>query len=240
MRILVLGSSHVSALERARLPAERERLEIVNLWGPRKNGRRVEAMPALDAWDDRRPDVVGLSMASNLASVFTLMAAPEPFSIGDAALGAVPPLAPGRAFVPRDLMRELFAQRAEHMARHEDAVHRHFPDARFVHLCPPPPVAALRPGWGGTGLNDAAIDEHFRLRFALVPAPLRLALWALERELHEERAARHGAAFLPPPAAALADGFLADGFWDHDPTHGNARYGRLVLDALAALAREPA
>ena len=47
------------------------------------------------------------------------------------------------------------------------------------------------------------------------------------------RAGESGAIYLDAPAKAVdGNGFLRDEFCNADPTHGNARYGRLVLDQI--------
>lgn len=105
------------------------------------------------------------------------------------------------------------------------------------------PVRALRPlDPGGPPLEGAALMMRF-LAFDAAPPELRVRIHAVQTDLAREEARRLGADFLDPPQAALSsDGLLADGFWDEDPTHGNARFGRLVLDAALAhaAARIPA
>lgn len=99
-----------------------------------------------------------------------------------------------------------------------------------VHFCCPPP----------------AKDEDFvyetmppRLREDVMqagvsPAPLRLKLWKLEADLFEETCAAVGIRFVPPPREALDGDYLA-GPYRKNASHGNAAYGRLVLDQMEGL-----
>jgi hypothetical protein len=68
----------------------------------------------------------------------------------------------------------------------------------------------------------------------IAPAPLRRKLWHLAQELMAEAAERHGCSFVPAPAAAFdEEGYLKQELWAEDATHGNALYGRLMLEALS-------
>lgn len=43
--------------------------------------------------------------------------------------------------------------------------------------------------------------------------------------------------FIAPPAEAMdAEGYLRRPFWSRDPTHGNKRYGQLVLQQITEAA----
>lgn len=226
-RILLVGRSHVSALEaavrsRAHVSASVD-LEVVNLWDrpfrqPYKTGRL--AFPALE---EREFDLVCIASATNLGNVIALLDMAAPLALGRED-GRVPagPLAPGMVLVPRDMMRAHIARRYEPMDRAVDLVHRTVRAARFVHLAPPPPARDLGPPETRPG------DLRF-LEYTLAPE-VRLELWRIERDLGAAAAARHGAAFLDPPAATVdPDGFMAPRFLGRDPTHGNAAYGRKVL-----------
>jgi hypothetical protein len=68
----------------------------------------------------------------------------------------------------------------------------------------------------------------------IAPGPLRLKLWRVTQELMAEAADQYGCEFFSAPESAIdAGGFLKRELWAEDATHGNAQYGRLVLDALA-------
>lgn len=71
----------------------------------------------------------------------------------------------------------------------------------------------------------------------IAPPPLRMKIFDVQTDVYTRCAAAFGAVFLEPPAAALTqDGFLDMAFWaTADPTHGNAAYGRLVIDQIKAV-----
>ncbi len=233
-RLLILGMSHTRALADALRPDERGRVEVVNLRD------RPDLMPegrghlTLGARSWIRPDLLVLAMGGNLHNVFSLKENPRPFRLGDPREGAVPS-DPARHFVPGDMLREHFARRLRSVARVTAQAQAHFPGVPALHLAPPPPVRALRPlDPDGPPLEGAALMMRF-LAFDAAPPDLRLRIHAVQTDLARAEARRLGAAFQEPPEAALSpDGLLGDGFWNDDPTHGNARYGRLVLDAALA------
>ena len=235
---LILGMSHVWALSDARTAAEMGTVQTVNLLDhpkafDRKGSRFLAAEGLAEA-----PDLVCLTLAGNFHNIFCLMENAAKFRLGDPLLGTVPDAAPDRPFVPRDLLRAHFDQRLEPVWTMQRAVHARFPATRFAHLSAPPPVIAL-PALTEAEQAEGGGKAKFRfLAFDAAPAPLRLRIWGLQQELCRQQAALLGADFVEPPTATLdAEGFLAAGFWTDDPTHGNAAYGRLVLDQIAALAR---
>lgn len=235
-KTLILGISHVAAIAAALSDDEARQIQTVNLRTARAPfDRKGGTFLGVDGtWTD--PDLVLLTIPGNFHNIFCLLENSARFRLGDPVSGSLPDATADRPFVPRDLLRAHFDQRLEKVWAMQRAIHAHYPQARFAHLSAPPPVDALPP------LTEAELAEGGNkvmlqfLAFDSAPAPLRLAIWDLQQELCREQAALLGAAFVEPPAAALdADGFLGRGFWTDDPTHGNAAYGRLVLDQIAAL-----
>lgn len=243
-KILIIGTSHVRAIANALTPEERALLQAINLRDvPNAFDRKNTRFRGVDGMMTD-PDLVVLTMAGNFHNIFCLMENSARFRLGDTILGTVPEATPDRPFVPRDLLHAHFDQRLEKVWAMQRAVHDHFPKARFAHLSAPPPVMALpRLTEQDRALGGTKVQMHF-LAFDSAPPPLRLRIWGLQQELSRAEAAKLDADFIEPPAGALdADGFLSDAFWTDDPTHGNAAYGRLVLDqitALAAMRREAA
>lgn len=238
---LILGMSHIralsDALSDARADSETGSVQALNLRDhpkafDRKGSRFLGAADMVEA-----PDLVCLTLAGNFHNIFCLMENAAKFRLGDPLLGTVPEAAADRPFVPRDLLRAHFDQRLDPVWTMQRAVHARFPAARFAHLSAPPPVIAL-PALSEADLAEGGKKTMFQfLAFDAAPAALRLRIWGLQQELCREQAAMIGADFIEPPAAALdGAGFLAAGFWTDDPTHGNAAYGRLVLDQIAARA----
>jgi len=233
-RILVVGMSHVAALASALGPGEGARVEVVNLVTARDVFRfEVERLEmGKRDWGD--PDVVCMAMGGNMHNWFSLLENPEPFRLGDAAAGSVP-ADPARRFVPRDMLRALFEGRLKGVARCSALVQAHFPRARFLYLAPPPPVRALRPLDPDAAPPTGPAAQFRYLAFDAAPPDLRRRIYDIEREVLAGIARGLGAPVIDPPAAACSpEGLLGDAFWDEDPTHANATYGRLVLDQIHA------
>ena len=70
------------------------------------------------------------------------------------------------------------------------------------------------------------------------PADLRLALYALQSEVLRDLAREHDAVFVEPPGHLFDRvGFLRPEFANADPTHGNATYGREMVNEILAAQR---
>ena len=202
--------------------------------------------------------MVCLSIGGNLHNWFSLLENPRKFRLGDAVLGSVPPATlpqpgpyPDRYFVPRDLLRSLFIQRLEETRILTEQIHAHFAQARFIQLCAPPPIKD-RPSpnavaapllaesrvLGQDGLDQSKIIHI--MAFDAAPPQLRMKVFEVQTDIYAAHAQTLGALFLPPPPEALTpDGFLDRPYWDTDPTHGNAAYGRLVLKQIRVAAGIP-
>lgn len=103
--------------------------------------------------------------------------------------------------------------------------------ARVLVVAPPPPVALDRLEGHFPAERIAAFDG-----LELEPPATRLRLWRHQCAVLGEVCASRGFEFVEPPAAALdADGFLAIEFAGSDPMHANPAYGRLVLLLLQEL-----
>lgn len=224
---LVLGMSHVEAISLALENHPDPGFQVLNL--NREPAIYDVGTNRLDlsAFHDPRPDRVCLSLGGNFHNIFGLLELPQPIRIGCDG-GAVPD-DPARNFLPHDLMRAHFERRLERPLQHAGAVHDRFAGARFLWLCAPPPIADEAHLRANPGVFRA------RMHLGLAPRDLRLALHAMQRDIYAARARAAGAEFLDPPVAARdAAGFLERAFWADDPTHGNAAYGRLVIEQIRA------
>ena len=78
--------------------------------------------------------------------------------------------------------------------------------------------------------------EKYARGFDLLSPLLRLKIYRIQCEFYARSAKTYGAVFFEPPAEALSpEGFLDPAFREIDPTHGNAAYGRLVIDQIKAV-----
>ncbi|WP_281825944.1 hypothetical protein [Jannaschia rubra] len=170
-------------------------------------------------------DVIFLSLAGDDHNVLGLIEHPAPFTLGD-----LPDDGLDRVRIPDCVMRSQLEHRTRPVVERTRPVHRVVADRRIVHICPPPPDP------------DAAHMEADPKLFGdivhrgVAPDPLRLRLYRLQCAIARRLAGKSGATFLPPPGQGCNDaGFLARDCRNDDPTHANARYGRLVTDQLADL-----
>lgn len=237
MQITVFGMSHVGALMAAQRQDEKPRLRIINLrTRPGLFDMKTKAL-SLAAWEGPDPELVVLSLGGNLHNLISLMESPVPFALGDATAGSVPPFDPqteaARRFVPSDMLWALLERRLAPTRQQFRDFHTRFPRSRFVYLASPPPTRAgpILSEEEQTGTSPRAMTRY--LAFNANPPALRVAVYKMHEQFYATLAAENGACVLAPPAAAVtADGLISDAFWEDDPTHGNAAYGRLVLDQI--------
>lgn len=95
-------------------------------------------------------------------------------------------------------------------------------------LAPPPPFFAID---DRTLLPKAFLPL---LEAGVAPALIRRKLYAVQCAMMKALYAEHGIGFIDAPSESSdKDGFLLRKYWSSDPTHGNRRYGRLLLQHLS-------
>ncbi len=218
-----IGHSHINALA---LTGDPE-LDAINLRAI--DGHWLEGQ---DGWRLREDLADRVSQARG---VFMLMGGGAPVMLGlleyprrfDFVLPSAPelPLDETRTIVPVDALR---ARLHEASAGHIDSVSGIVRAASgpITQLHPPPPLA-----------DEEEIKPHltWNEEFHVVASKwLRYKLWRLHGEVMEAACEAYGIETRLPPRAALdGEGFLHPDF-HADGVHGNADYGRLVLDDLRA------
>lgn len=246
-RVLIIGMSHVGALTRAIEELDHGsdpmEYEAVNLRVSPDICDLKRGSLLLENRTWRRPDVVCLALEGNQHNVFSLLHTKHKFRLGDAALGAVPALTSQNSselqFVPRDMLKSEFKSKLWRIDAFAATIHAFFPQARFLHICAPPPVLAMPPKPPPEEQPEGFDMMLYYLDFDACPPDLRLKIYELQTEIFAEVAARHGAVLLDPPRQARRpDGFLDTAYFDVDPTHGNSRYGKLVLAQIEAFIGE--
>jgi hypothetical protein len=98
-----------------------------------------------------------------------------------------------------------------------------------IHVPPPPPIreTAYIEAYPGVFGEKAK-------KFGVSPAFFRLKMWLLTCEVQQKLCAGAGITLHSLPTSVFdPDGFLAKPFLNQDPTHGNAKYGKVILDDLA-------
>jgi hypothetical protein len=100
------------------------------------------------------------------------------------------------------------------------------------HLESPPPV--FDNDFCKQNLPPVFLTERYA-RMDIAPPYFRYKLWRMHSRIVREECERSGIAFIPCPSASMDEnGFLQRACYI-DPLHGNAEYGSLVLDQIAAL-----
>lgn len=215
-RILLIGHSHVKCVEMAaRRQGQPSWLRIVNLLRLNKQDRTARSV--LELTKGFEPDAVCLCLGGNFHNVIGMLEHPQPFSIW-------PGCVEGRSLIPRSLMRDLFEEHLHPQLMAD--LFEPFSVQRLV-MDVPPPVFDFE--------HIRAHPGRFadRLRQGLPPAELRRQLYKLQSNVLRDLAVTNQATFvLPPAAVADRDGFLAQPYRFTDPTHGNAEYGRVMLEEI--------
>lgn len=259
---LVIGNSHVAALQSAWAPGRSVPMRFVNLWTLILSGEDIAAHLVGLCQDMPTLRLVCTVFGSGAHNRAAFLESPEPFSTADARGWAVPENRAGRLFIPRDLMAAYLRGASTRMMALQRRVSSVFRGLPALQLGTPPPVRGGLPGGapgartsgapGLRGLRDAppggavpaealasvaldVADIARRLRAGDVPPPeLRLELFRLQDEIYMDEARRLGATFLAAPEGALdPQGFLIEDLaLKDDPTHAGPAYGRLVLNQI--------
>lgn len=236
MPILVVGQSHVMAIQRAAKthretwPDEPRTRIIHTLAEPyRSEGEEFGPLARAAIADQiarHQPRLVSM-LGGNAHNMISLMRPPRPYDFILHGEAEGPPLAPDAELIPEALVR----------AALEERLRTDFWRLRtlreiagpFIHVESPPPV-----------INDAFIRGRAEAYFRdysdreIVPAApgVRWRVWRLASRILREQVEALGCRFLAvPPAVQDADGFLRIEL-AADPTHGNEAYGELLIRAI--------
>jgi hypothetical protein len=214
-KYLIIGMSHTACISRAL--ANRPDIDNVAVVNLRDNEMEDEDFE----WP-LQPDVVCLSIAGNHHNTVALFERPLPFTIGGVVFDDR-----RRVSIPTQVMKDSMDQRLEPTKEMTEKLHAAFPDAEFRHLCSPPPLSDT----SRIQLRSAMFDATSKFGYA--PNGLRMMAYNMQCDWYRDLAAKSGATFLPPPSEAITeDGMLAVEYSGRDPTHGNPKYGQLILDQI--------
>lgn len=217
--ILIAGMSHTAALQKNLDDSHDDHFAIVNL-------AKTDINAADFSWPFAAPSLLCLSLQGNEHNVFALFEHPSPFSVGRDRPGRG-----NRMVIPRNLFNDFMRERLSKINNWCAKFAALFPETPKVLICPPPPVQNL----------DAVvhIPDIFndKLKNGFAPNDVRIAAYEAQVAYYRALAESEGMIFLPPPPEAVSEiGMLAPNYSGGDPTHGNKKYGRLVLDQINALA----
>ena len=239
--LLVIGQSHVAAIrDAARGRRERDpaaaRTRVIHTgearYAPELAGDGEQARlapPLADAIRDQiaRHDPLVVSVTGgNVHNVLGLIRHRRPFDFR-LSQEPSPPLDPTAELLVEGLVGATLARMmAGDMTRLRALRSAIGP---FVHVESPPPLR-------DDGFIAAAADRFFRdagiARLGVSPAGLRFRLWRLASRIFRAEVERLGCRFLAVPDGAKdKEGFLSPDL-AADATHGNERYGEILIEAV--------
>ena len=108
----------------------------------------------------------------------------------------------------------------------------------------PASPACLVPAWrrrcrracGEQAVLPRVFQENLHL--GISPPAIRRKLHELHSDIARQAYAAMNIGFLGVPSACMdADGYLLPPYWSKDPTHGNAKYGALVIQQILEQSR---
>lgn len=219
MKVLVLGSSHVVAVDSALREKPDAAFTVHNLNSQTPELIRDPTARSALAAQFAPIDALCLCLGGNLHNILSLLNDPQPFHLAPAEFHG--------QLVPKDMMAEHIAAKLANLATLARDLMQVLPAQKTFILNPPPP-----------GGDAAHIRKHpgvfaAKIESGVSPDALRLQTYRLQTQIYQDHAREIGGVFLPNPAAAVdSRGFLAEDFWAADPTHANAAYGHLILDIL--------
>jgi hypothetical protein len=228
--ILIVGHSHVECLSAAARTSGRDNIDVINIQTlPNFRTASPEAITTMvvEAARHKDPDALCLCLFGNVHNIVGIIEDPQPFSIGDAEAGAIPANSEGRWFIPYSVALDSFTEWFGEAPKLNKALYSAFPRARNLYVVAPPPIS----DWP----HILAHPDVFKDKLHLGPAPdaLRLTLYRLQCQVLQEAAEDCGADIIAvDPHAVDTRGFLKQGFYGNDPTHGNLHYGTLMLTCI--------
>jgi hypothetical protein len=227
--ILVIGNSHTTAIAAA-LQAEADTaIQVVNIaveFDP--VNRKNKFLPA-DIAAHYQPKRIYCSFGGSEHNVFGLLEAPARFDFMTPQSDKVEP---DRQIVPYGVVRATLARAMGTAFANLTALRKAFA-CPIKQLCTPPPFRQLGPK------HILPRVFHDKLHLGIAPPSLRRKLHLLHSALAKEKAMELGIETLETPTTCSdADGYLLPEYWGKDPTHGNARYGTLVLRQIRDDTRE--
>lgn len=228
--ILIVGHSHVQCLHAAALASGRKNVDVINIANlPNYRTASAEETTAmvLEAARHKDPQALCLCLFGNEHNIAGLIDHPQPFSVGDIEMIDVSPNTEGRWFIPNSVALDSFREWLGVVPKLKRSLYSAFPKAQGFYIPPPPPIS----DWA----HILAYPSVFSDKLHLGPAPdtLRLTLYRLQCQVLQDAAEDCGARVIATdPQAVDRRGFLQQGLYGPDPTHGNLQYGTLMLTRI--------
>jgi len=219
--VLILGESHTNALARAIEAAGEDDFVAIDVRnkGEAASGGKIN----FDSFEGYRPKHLLLAFGGTEHNILGLIETDPRFDF------VWPPyetIKAGRTLVPSIAIEDLLAKRLQTGLQRAMEVKERF-NCPVHALAPPPPFLAFD--------ERAKLPSAFAslIEAGIAPASVRLKLHAVLCMAMRKAYLEHGINLISAPANSQDEnGFLLRTLWNKDPTHGNATYGRLVLEHL--------
>lgn len=239
---LVIGNSHSVALvkgirrygKETGRPVNIDRVKLADpLFQPNhtQGDLHPRLLTVLDGMTRAPHDLVVASVRGNYHSVIGLVRHPEPF---DFVLEDDPdlPVDESLTLIPSAQMRDIMLEGiGEQMLAMLSALVDRL-GRQVIAIGPPPPVQDN----DYILANARMIQDGDFAQVVITPPLIRYKIWRLHALMLAEHCRAIGIRHVSPPADTLdGQGYLLPEFRDQDPTHGNAYYGRKLLDKILAL-----
>lgn len=227
---VIIGMSHMVALKDAFPSCGHPDINLIQIIGDKYHNALGSEIWSTAEFKNNGRDTLSParlfgSPFGNFHNVLGLVESPEPF---DFIIDGDDELDDERLFVPHQMMLEYFENGNSQIAAFYVLWRSVFPHTEFFHLMSPPPLE------GGAKLYNRPKIFPGLEEYGPTKRAVRLKLYSLQCRVIEAVCAKHGVSVIKPPAEAVcADGFLKADFAT-DPTHGNGRYGDLVLRQILA------
>lgn len=218
LKILVLGESHTTAISKAVVKAMSRSIAAFDVRS-RDKAEKFDIEP----YQDLRPSALVLAFGGTEHNIVGLIEANPRF---DFILPPFDDFDVTRQAIPASAIELLLSHRIKSGLGRALLVRAAF-DCPVFALAPPPPFREID--------EQTKLPSAFSglLQSGITPAAIRRKLYAIQCHMMSKAYAEHGISLISAPTAALdSDGFLHRKLWGRDPTHGNERYGSLLLTHL--------
>ena len=231
-RLLVIGNSHIECLQSAiKKNPDIKHSQVFNLSQIVKNGSTIKqiVLEIVENVRDFNPDSVCVCLSGNEHNILGVLENPIPFSVGEKSKGSTSPSSKERHFIPYALMEDYFDSQLQKPLL--SLIYQSFPDTVRLYLNPPPPIS-----------DFSHIQKYpgvFRDKLELGSAPndLKMQLYRIQSSALRKMAEKENAIFVDvEPGLLDSEGFLNSDYFNQDPTHGNAAYGKVMLERLITFA----
>jgi hypothetical protein len=243
-RIVLFGDSHIHAIQDALKSRRSENdnlaFEARRLLKPKANAPRARSSPKAGTIGDtsferflsiaaslRGTDILVSVIGGNQHAVFGTIRHPVPFDFHSP---EDPRVEKGVSLIPYRMLYDQFLRGLGKGDGAMLAALRSATTAKVVHLFAPPPKHK-------NAFIELYHDTHFAAEgiehLGVSPPALRMKFWHLQNRVLREICGELDIEVIPPPPEAVdPQGFLERSCYAGDATHGNVKYGELVLADL--------